>query len=62
MATRALELDLTCDTQHRQYFKSVINDIQLHVFCDSSMAASGAVAYLRISTLEGPICKFLIYI
>lgn len=43
----------------RHYFKSVINDVQLHVFCDSSMLAYGAVAYLRYGTPEGTKCTFL---
>lgn len=43
----------------RHYFKSIINNVQLHVFCDSSMLAYGAVAYLRYGIPEGTKCTFL---
>ena len=42
----------------RHYFKRVSNDVQLHVFCDSSILAYGAVACLRCNTPEGTKCTF----
>ena len=37
----------------RPYFKDNVNDIQFHVFCDSSKLAYGTVAYLRANTHQG---------
>ena len=44
----------------RQYFNNVCNEVQLHVFCDSSQLAYGAVAYLRETTPNsGTTCTFV---
>ena len=44
----------------RQYFNNVGSEVQLHVFCDSSQLANGAVAYLRGSTPKrGTKCTFV---
>ena len=43
----------------RQYIKESIDNIQLHIFCDSSQLAYGAVAYIRCETSNGKKCAFL---
>ena len=44
----------------RQYFNNVGSEVQLHVFCDSSQLAFGAVAYLRGTTPKrGTKCTFV---
>ena len=44
----------------RQYFNNVVSEVELHVFCDSSQLAYGAVAYLRGSTPKSETqCAFV---
>ena len=44
----------------RQYFNNVGSEVQLHVFCDSSQLAYGAVAYLKGTTPKsGTTCTFV---
>ena len=44
----------------RQYFNNVASEVQLHMFCDSSQLAYGAVAYLRGSTPKSETqCTFV---
>ena len=43
----------------RQYIQESIDNIQLHIFCDSSQLAYGAVAYIRCETSNGTKCAFL---
>ena len=44
-----------------QYFNNVDSEVQLHMFCDSSQLAYGAVAYLRGTTPKsGTKCTFII--
>ena len=44
----------------RQYFNNVGSEVQLHVFCDSSQLAYGAVACLRGTTPKRVTkCTFL---
>ena len=45
----------------RQYFNNVASEVKLHVFCDSSQPAYGAVAYLRGSTPKSETqCTFVV--
>ena len=37
-----------------------INEIQIHIFCDSSIKAYGAVVYVRVLTKDGYEISFLI--
>ena len=51
--------DMTQITITRQYIKETVNNIHLHVFCDSSQLAYGAVAYMRCNTTFETKCAFV---